>query len=1382
MIVVTWSLPLLRLVVSFTLVLTSNHVVNAAPATTEAVVVEISDGQIQNPPPTRPGTSLFKATDIAGHEIFYMGSVGQNTLGFPITDLFGTVQPVTTTNSVGSIVTGLLEPSSTQGSMANIMPVSAIPTLLSLPPSFAFTTVDANNRSVVNLGQVFTRANGSTSTAVILSGVSTSRLTTVNSQGSTVLETLGLFTQSNGSVVTSTLSFVTDSSSLALSIAIAGRSSRTASTTTSYRNLVTGVSGTNTGPRAASINGTARSSTASVKTAMSADSSSTNSSSLRNPPNAPFLTSNQTIPSRSIDTVSAAMVSVTSATLTPSLQPSGTYVAFPTSIIQPTSRTGQPPARTTSAGPIARSGLSWSHVAGGSASAVGLLTSRGTTTAAGKSGMPLEGQASLSASITTRSNSTDSTAGGMFLLAVQSDAALAESLTMALLGQQVPTITTVPPGMVIQSMTTRTKCSHAFAMATTTSSGSTVTTVVPKICHDDAAFLLFGGAAIPLLCTKALSLLGFLLRYICDPKTGVLVGVDDITGSIPDPPAGGGSAEGSTSDPEDNPQSEDDKPTNSQDSSVRASSTAFLSSTSSPSTSRPSSTMTTSASSAAATPYYLFGGVGDEDEVSDHLGALNSKYKALQPAVGSTPMSGADWVNINLTANDVASLSSDPDVLLLAPYISLPEPSSVTGNEVSTSASFSTLSTYPLTTLYSLSDSSASSETSFPSGFSKAKVRRDSPSHRTRENGLSSRELNVSERVVLSKRDTGRNILKQYGLDNKPCPRDLAVISWAPGVPAVLDYPYIFLQSQGENTWAILVSSGIESGHVDFKGNWGPDSSQTNIDPNPLDVPGMYPGGNYDGVTGTCYAAKIGGRVSGVAKQATIIPMRTHGFGPQWLIAVLHRILGEIPRRREQSPPQCLPGKIVVVITFDYDLTDKQYELSFEQQDYAKSMMRNAIKAIQDLGVIVITLAGDELADITNPFVSNNVPQTLASEIPLIRVGSVDQTGKMTLQTKKGDVYMVGQSFLCAAPSFLPAPLMPQNKYIDNGNGTAGAAAAFTGLVLYDLGRSDPPFELGDDITQYQAKAFAYYTTEGKGSYIRLGGNALVGWNGLDNSDPDQCPAAYRKRDGADGGACEVPPSTSIPANSVTASSLEVATATNTNGNLLGAAELVASAIAAGEAAGEIASATRAAGLTRQPYSTSTATMPISSPLACTQVFYYPKDGADSFLCQCSDSTWNHFRNVDFYSQCPSQVSVVSLTTATPSATVPPGFSCSLVVFGPSTVNYGNFCECNNSMFWGGGCPTSIHVAATTTFTFSRPPATVTAGLTNGDYVTPSPSLSPSMVTPACVPQCTKLTKPPGPHGEMYEPTCFCNPACGGNAHPKPDGNNVCPDQVAVIA
>lgn len=233
----------------------------------------------------------------------------------------------------------------------------------------------------------------------------------------------------------------------------------------------------------------------------------------------------------------------------------------------------------------------------------------------------------------------------------------------------------------------------------------------------------------------------------------------------------------------------------------------------------------------------------------------------------------------------------------------------------------------------------------------------------------------------------------------------------------------------------------------DFKGNWAPGSSKTNIDPNPLDVPGMYPGASYGDITGTCYASKVCGRVSGVAKQATIIPMRTHSFGPQWLLAVLHKIMGEIPARRQKNPPQCLPGKTVVLILFDYDVTDQQYGLGFEKQDEVKSRIQDAIKDIMDLGVIVISLAGDQKVDLNIPSASTNyIPQTLDSALHLLRVGSVDKTGRRSPLSKRGDVYMVGQDFLCADVNTLP--FLTANKYMTVGFGTAGGECFLFSVLM----------------------------------------------------------------------------------------------------------------------------------------------------------------------------------------------------------------------------------------------------------------------------------------------------------------------------------------------
>ena len=175
-----------------------------------------------------------------------------------------------------------------------------------------------------------------------------------------------------------------------------------------------------------------------------------------------------------------------------------------------------------------------------------------------------------------------------------------------------------------------------------------------------------------------------------------------------------------------------------------------------------------------------------------------------------------------------------------------------------------------------------------------------------------------------------------------------------------------------------------------------------------------------------------------MAKQAIITSMAFIGLGPQWLVTVLDKILAEVPIRRRKSPPQWLPGKTTVVITLDYDLTDKMYELKLSQQNAVRSMMLKGIRAIQNLGIFVITKAGDDFMDNPYYFSSSNVPQALAVQTPLIRVGSVDLYGKITPQSRKGDVYMVGQNYVCAQASFLMYPISQQNKFIDDGSGTAG--------------------------------------------------------------------------------------------------------------------------------------------------------------------------------------------------------------------------------------------------------------------------------------------------------------------------------------------------------
>ncbi len=314
------------------------------------------------------------------------------------------------------------------------------------------------------------------------------------------------------------------------------------------------------------------------------------------------------------------------------------------------------------------------------------------------------------------------------------------------------------------------------------------------------------------------------------------------------------------------------------------------------------------------------------------------------------------------------------------------------------------------------------------------------------------------------------------------------------------------------------------------------------------------------------------------------------------------------------------------------------------------------------------------------------------------------------------------------------------------------------------------PFGFGNDISQFQQKVKNFYTVgysrrdasaHPKGAYRRPGQYANVVWNGQDGRQSTICPllltpGALKKRDDSTPSADSELEPADICANytapaSATSRSSTAHTVTITPSSTL---------------------TTTSASSSSSPSS--------SPPLACTQYFYFPESGANSFVCQCNDGTWTHineYEHQDTYSECPSQVATVSLTQATPSATLPPDVSCTKVIYEPSSANYDPFCECSNHIFWPVECPGSVSAAFTTTLTFSEPPASVTAALTRGDFVTPIPS---PVSAAWCVPQCTKIARLNGPHDVQEVANCYCNPACGGNAHPQLNADNMCPNQVAV--
>lgn len=597
------------------------HVVNSAPATTANVVIEIPDGQIQNPIPSQRAPSLFKATDIAGHEIIYVGTVGLNTLGSSITELLGTAKLVTTTNAAGSTITGVAEAvTGSQSTVFTIMPESIISSLSSPPPIFAFTTVDANGQPIVNLGQTFLKSNGSTPRAILENGISISYVTTLDSEASAIVETVGVFTRHNGSVVTSVLSFAGNSFPLALSTTTAKLPRQAIPTTTGSEASLGVLSSRGSGL----VNGRT------TQTSFPSYTNTAPNTSPRNLQNASVSISQES-PSQTPFFTNPSVFSAPTQSL-------DAFAETPTSFNEVPPTTGQfiAPAFTTS-NFTAHNGLSSTQAFNETASTTDSVISLRTTASMGSTS---DGNATMSiyrkmtstsesttilgtrgsavqvatnsavdttTSVTARafsmssaiarrnSTSSPSSAGiGGLLLAVQSDSAVMSGIT-ALLGEQLATVSTIPSGMSILTVRSTT-CSTAFAMATTTASGSTVTQIVPKLCHNGVAFFLFGWTNIPRLCSSRLALFGFLLQFIRDPLTGLCpAGVDILSG--PDPTSG--SADDSPEDPKDDPQDEDGKPSDIRDSSDRASSTSSpYSVTSSRSSASPaSSTKTISATS-----------------------------------------------------------------------------------------------------------------------------------------------------------------------------------------------------------------------------------------------------------------------------------------------------------------------------------------------------------------------------------------------------------------------------------------------------------------------------------------------------------------------------------------------------------------------------------------------------------------------------------------------------------------------------------------------------------------------------------------------------------------------------------------------------------------
>ena len=531
-----------------------------------------------------------------------------------------------------------------------------------------------------------------------------------------------------------------------------------------------------------------------------------------------------------------------------------------------------------------------------------------------------------------------------------------------------------------------------------------------------------------------------------------------------------------------------------------------------------------SSGSASKTAYFIIAATNAVQSVIERelQNANPDSGESYAPDVGDTEFSGGTWIDVDLTPLQASSISSRSDINLVmtcanATFFSFdPIPTTVsaaTGVTMLTLTADATVATSGAKNRRVLADPNI--QTSQESRFRRGENAR-----------LAKTVKNVK------KRDAGTVVVRQ-----EESPKDLSVLSWAPGVPSVASVDYIMQETKGEFTWVYVVDTGVDDTHWEFQDNWaGTDGfGKINIDPDWVWVPGTAHVKEDPRGHGTCMASKVCGRKNGVAKQTIVIPV-VFSQSYESFFAAFELLENDITARRaRETNKQALPGKTVVSIS---------WAIATSKTDYI-AQMKNALQAIMNLGVVIVVSADNR--ELVDGFVSESYPTALAllDDFPLIRVGAVDESGRLAWFSMEGDVYIVGVGGKCAVAGL-------SNLERDT-EGTSGAAAAFAGLVAYMMGLNRVPFAFGSDITQYQSIVKDYFVYD-IGAYVRPGGNAPVAWNGLDGSAANLCPL-LRKRQDQPENICQssstsapiVPTSTSSPIVPTSTTSPIVSTLTSSS-------------------------------------------------------------------------------------------------------------------------------------------------------------------------------------------------------------------------------------------
>ncbi|KAK4693239.1 hypothetical protein P7C71_g4123, partial [Lecanoromycetidae sp. Uapishka_2] len=409
-------------------------------------------------------------------------------------------------------------------------------------------------------------------------------------------------------------------------------------------------------------------------------------------------------------------------------------------------------------------------------------------------------------------------------------------------------------------------------------------------------------------------------------------------------------------------------------------------------TTEPTTTATSSAT-AARTPYIIFA------YPTADMSSLSSVFNTKVPVPSETsfleatgviafwgiPSAGADAATAGLTPSEAEELQKQPGVstiIVNAPMTvdadpddadattSAPDPEYTTVIAEADGASTEGPTATGTTRRRDLADEADDVLSSHGGdAIAHRHSQKDSTDHY--DPTLSKRDNSVA--IAVQERQKNPNT-RRYYKNGEDVPYELRAISQPNKrpLPTFAELDYAYRVEAGQGTWAYVIDSGINKFHDEFQHGCTivPDDEWIIV------VPATNARNDPNG-HGTGVASKICGRISGVTKKATLIPVKINIRDLLGYASCFTQVLNDIKQRREDGRG-AEAGKTVVNFSNDYGNEDPPYMI-----DRAKPVMQ----AIMNLDVPITIGAGNGRIE-RGPAINTAPAMWASAAFPLIVVSS----------------------------------------------------------------------------------------------------------------------------------------------------------------------------------------------------------------------------------------------------------------------------------------------------------------------------------------------------------------------------------------------------------